>query len=84
MDIRKIKKLIELVEESGIMELEISEGKNPFVLIVVQLHQVRCNIAYLYKLRQHQLQPLLHQPYRRQLRQSMQKKCLVTLFVHQW
>ncbi|WWP01125.1 MAG: acetyl-CoA carboxylase biotin carboxyl carrier protein [Candidatus Dasytiphilus stammeri] len=27
MDIRKIKKLIELVEESGITELEISEGK---------------------------------------------------------
>ncbi|MCP3245086.1 acetyl-CoA carboxylase biotin carboxyl carrier protein, partial [Aeromonas hydrophila] len=26
MDIRKIKKLIELVEESGIAELEISEG----------------------------------------------------------
>ena len=26
MDIRKIKKLIELVEESGISELEISEG----------------------------------------------------------
>lgn len=27
MDVRKIKKLIELVEESGIMELEISEGE---------------------------------------------------------
>ena len=27
MDIRKIKKLIELVEESGIAELEISEGQ---------------------------------------------------------
>ena len=27
MDIRKIKKLIELVEESGIVELEISEGE---------------------------------------------------------
>ncbi|AWX13825.1 acetyl-CoA carboxylase, biotin carboxyl carrier protein [Mergibacter septicus] len=27
MDIRKIKKLIELVEESGVMELEISEGE---------------------------------------------------------
>ena len=26
MDIRKIKKLIELVEESGIAELEITEG----------------------------------------------------------
>ena len=28
MDIRKIKKLIELVEESGISELEISEGES--------------------------------------------------------
>ncbi|OOE80854.1 acetyl-CoA carboxylase biotin carboxyl carrier protein subunit, partial [Salinivibrio siamensis] len=27
MDIRKIKKLIELVEESGISELEIAEGE---------------------------------------------------------
>jgi acetyl-CoA carboxylase biotin carboxyl carrier protein len=27
MDIRKIKKLIELVEESGIVELEITEGE---------------------------------------------------------
>ena len=27
MDIRKIKKLIELVEESGIAELEITEGE---------------------------------------------------------
>ena len=27
MDIRKVKKLIELVEESGIAELEISEGE---------------------------------------------------------
>jgi len=28
MDIRKVKKLIELLEESGISELEISEGEN--------------------------------------------------------
>ncbi len=27
MDIRKVKKLIELVEESGIAELEITEGE---------------------------------------------------------
>ena len=27
MDIRKIKKLIELLEESGLAELEISEGE---------------------------------------------------------
>jgi acetyl-CoA carboxylase biotin carboxyl carrier protein len=27
MDIRKVKKLIELLEESGISEIEISEGE---------------------------------------------------------
>ena len=27
MDIRKVKKLIELVEESGVAELEITEGE---------------------------------------------------------
>ena len=32
MDIRKIKKLIELVEESGISELEISEGEESTAL----------------------------------------------------
>jgi biotin carboxyl carrier protein len=34
MDIRKIKKLIELVEESGIAELEISEGEESFASAV--------------------------------------------------
>jgi len=28
MDIRKVKKLIELLEESGIAEIEINEGEN--------------------------------------------------------
>ena len=31
MDIRKVKKLIELLEESGIAEIEISEGEAPVV-----------------------------------------------------
>lgn len=35
MDIRKIKKLIELVEESGIDELEITEVKSLFALRVI-------------------------------------------------
>lgn len=46
MDIRKIKKLIELVEESGISELEISEGeesvrisRNPTTQIMQPMQQ---------------------------------------------
>ena len=37
MDIRKIKKLIELVEESGISELEISEGEESAVQLLPQV-----------------------------------------------
>lgn len=40
MDIRKIKKLIELVEESGISELEISEGEESVRIAVQLLPQV--------------------------------------------
>lgn len=40
MDIRKIKKLIELVEESGISELEISEAKSQYASAVQLLPQV--------------------------------------------
>lgn len=36
MDIRKIKKLIELVEESGIAELEISEGEESVRIVLPQ------------------------------------------------
>ena len=43
MDIRKIKKLIELVEDSGISELEISEGEESVrisrVVQLLPLHQ---------------------------------------------
>lgn len=35
MDIRKIKKLIELVEESGIAELKSPKGKSPFASAVI-------------------------------------------------
>ncbi|ADU71645.1 acetyl-CoA carboxylase biotin carboxyl carrier protein [Pantoea sp. At-9b] len=41
MDIRKIKKLIELVEESGIAELEISEGEES-----VRISRSPANIGY--------------------------------------
>jgi len=48
MDIRKIKKLIELVEESGISELEISEGEES-----VRISRAPAQAAY----------PLMQQPY---------------------
>ncbi len=41
MDIRKIKKLIELVEESGISELEISEGEE-----AVRISRAPVNTGY--------------------------------------
>ncbi|QKJ85422.1 acetyl-CoA carboxylase biotin carboxyl carrier protein [Paramixta manurensis] len=41
MDIRKIKKLIELVEESGIAELEISEGEES-----VRISRAPANMGY--------------------------------------
>jgi len=41
MDIRKIKKLIELVEESGISELEISEGEES-----VRISRAPANVGY--------------------------------------
>lgn len=41
MDIRKIKKLIELVEESGISELEISEGEES-----VRISRAAPNVGY--------------------------------------
>ena len=41
MDIRKIKKLIELVEESGIAELEISEGEES-----VRISRAPANVGY--------------------------------------
>ena len=37
MDIRKIKKLIELVEESGITELEVQEEEGQNYQIVLQI-----------------------------------------------
>lgn len=41
MDIRKIKKLIELVEESGISELEISEGEES-----VRISRTTANVGF--------------------------------------
>ncbi|RXK34616.1 acetyl-CoA carboxylase, biotin carboxyl carrier protein [Arsenophonus endosymbiont of Bemisia tabaci Asia II 3] len=52
MDIRKIKKLIELVEESGISELEISEGEE----------SVRISRTIVQNLQQYMAAPTTHQP----------------------
>lgn len=55
MDIRKIKKLIELVEESGISELEISEGEES-----VRISRAPANTGY--PMMQHYAQPMMQQP----------------------
>ncbi|WP_338560419.1 acetyl-CoA carboxylase biotin carboxyl carrier protein [Erwinia sp. E_sp_B04_7] len=55
MDIRKIKKLIELVEESGISELEISEGEES-----VRISRSPANAGY--PMMQHYAAPMMQQP----------------------
>ncbi|WP_440866864.1 acetyl-CoA carboxylase biotin carboxyl carrier protein [Symbiopectobacterium purcellii] len=55
MDIRKIKKLIELVEESGIAELEISEGEE-------SVRISRAPVAPAYPMMQQAYAPMMQQP----------------------
>ncbi|UYU32315.1 acetyl-CoA carboxylase biotin carboxyl carrier protein [Siccibacter colletis] len=57
MDIRKIKKLIELVEESGIAELEISEGEES-----VRISRTPANAGY----------PVMQQAYAAPMMQQQQ------------
>jgi len=56
MDIRKIKKLIELVEESGIAELEISEGEES-----VRISRAPVNVGYP-MMQQAYAAPMMQQP----------------------
>ena len=56
MDIRKIKKLIELVEESGISELEISEGEES-----VRISRAAPNVGYP-MMQQAYAAPMMQQP----------------------
>jgi acetyl-CoA carboxylase biotin carboxyl carrier protein len=56
MDIRKIKKLIELVEESGISELEISEGEES-----VRISRSPANAGYP-MMQQAYAAPMMQQP----------------------
>lgn len=55
MDIRKIKKLIELVEESGIAELEISEGEE-------SVRISRGTVITPQQMAQSFMQPMAHTP----------------------
>ena len=43
MDIRKVKKLIELLEESGIAEIEISEGEESVRISRYPTRPARCS-----------------------------------------
>ena len=71
MDIRKIKKLIELVEESGVAELEITEGEE----------SVRIN----HSLNRRLSKPRRHRQASQQLQRSQPaKKLAVMLFVRLW
>ncbi|EEL7576132.1 acetyl-CoA carboxylase biotin carboxyl carrier protein [Salmonella enterica subsp. enterica serovar Rissen] len=56
MDIRKIKKLIELVEESGISELEISEGE-----VSVRISRTTANAGFPV-MQQAYAAPMMQQP----------------------
>ncbi|EDN3556838.1 acetyl-CoA carboxylase biotin carboxyl carrier protein [Salmonella enterica] len=56
MDIRKIKKLIELVEESGISELEISEGEES-----VRISRTTANAGFPV-MQQAYAEPMMQQP----------------------
>ncbi|HFW0390952.1 TPA: acetyl-CoA carboxylase biotin carboxyl carrier protein [Salmonella enterica subsp. enterica serovar Saintpaul] len=56
MDIRKIKKLIELVEESGISELEISEGEES-----VRISRTTANAGFP-AMQQAYAAPMMQQP----------------------
>ncbi|MCL9426571.1 acetyl-CoA carboxylase biotin carboxyl carrier protein [Salmonella enterica subsp. enterica serovar Enteritidis] len=56
MDIRKIKKLIELVEESGISELEISEGEES-----VRISRTTANAGFPVMLQAYAA-PMMQQP----------------------
>ncbi|EAA6075008.1 TPA: acetyl-CoA carboxylase biotin carboxyl carrier protein [Salmonella enterica subsp. enterica serovar Essen] len=56
MDIRKIKKLIELVEESGISELEISEGEES-----VRISRTTANVGFPV-MQQAYAAPMMQQP----------------------
>ena len=76
MDLRKLKKLIDLVEESGISELELTEGEEkvrisrnvPQTQTLCITHRLTCNMHN--PLQQHQLLQL-RQPLQRRQRSKV-------------
>ena len=82
MDIRKIKKLIELVEESGITELEVQEEEGTVRISraapAVSPAAIQYAAAPVAPVATRQQRQRLH------LRKHLQLKCLVTKYVHQW
>lgn len=87
MDIRKIKKLIELVEESGISELEISEGEES-----VRISRTTANAGFPV-MQQAYAAPMMQQPalsnavapaLLQQWKRLPQRKSVVTSYAPQW
>jgi acetyl-CoA carboxylase biotin carboxyl carrier protein len=76
MDLRKLKKLIDLVEESGIAELEVTEGEEK-----VRITRVSANaqIAYAQPMMQMPMQPQPHRlPPRRRRSPGRRQQCQCT------
>ena len=82
MDIRKIKKLIELVEESGISELEITEGEESVRINRYSPQPAQAPIQYSAAPQQ----GFLHRQHRKVLtaRRLSQRKSQDISFAHQW
>ena len=59
MDLRKLKKLIDLVEESGIAELEITEGEEK---VRITRHAAGQNVVYASAPMQHMMAPQMMPP----------------------
>ena len=69
MDIRKVKKLIELLEESGIAEIEISEGEESVRISRYPTGQARADGPLRGALPRRRLHKRLHRRRRRRLSQ---------------
>ena len=86
MDIRKIKKLIELVEESGITELEVQEEEGTVRISRAAPAVAPAAIQYAAAPVAPVAAPCCCAQHlqRLHLRKHQPLKCLVTKYVHQW
>ena len=77
MDLRKLKTLIDLVAESGVSELEVTEGEDKvrIVKILLQLQHLynKFTPQHLLQRQQLRLQPLLQLPQQKLLLQQHQR-----------